>query len=538
MDDILAAPRPKEPDQWLKDTTSQKAFYHAIADFLIDQLAYQVDGITREQAAALIRPRPPERLANNQGANGHTQSAELNITVGPAPVDLYELDVALARGDKTLIIRDIHFPANDPRLGFDYVSLLALIPSLHLLNCHFYSESLSLGYAPTHSRFEDCTFHLSWQVEEGNGPGRDHVLFDHCRFEQGIAIQGNELGQPPIDSALAFFRDCVIPTGLSLREMATEIPIFADTLVHKPEITRISVANCEFAGRFALANAEAIEKIKLTSTVFKDKFALIHCPLNELLIKNVNFEGLADFYESSFNSLLIRKSIFRDFVGFEDCRFGTPGQQNGRIVLRYVTFYSFTNFRGAQFLLPLDLRNTNRSEQPNFLDAHFAKNARQHTDRETFRIIKQSFEAVGNRIEANVFYALEMEAYRRELREAARQHGWHWRCWERLLISLNFLLSRHGQSYWQPLVGIALCSAVLALQQANWRHGWVVWPETIRCYLTPLLDVLNGWAKGVVIFRPLYAGYPGHEALILLMAIALSTCTWHFLVAARRHRRR
>ena len=212
-------------------------------------------------------------------------------------------------------------------------------------------------------------------------------------------------------------------------------------------------------------------------------------------------------------------------------------QQSGSILLRYVTFYSFINFRGAQFFLPLDLRNTNRREPPNFLDCVFNKKARKGTDRETFRIIKHSFEAVGNRIEANVFYALEMEAYRRELREAASQPGGHWRLWERLLVSLNFVLSRHGQSYWQPLLGVLFCAAVIALQQANLQHGWLVWPESATWCTDPLMNTLNAWASGVIVLRLFYAAFPGHEAFILLMMVMLSTCIWHFLVATRRHHR-
>jgi len=538
MDKALSSLKPINSGEWLDDITSQEAFLKAFAGFLIKELAFQVSDVEKEQASAFITSNLPEGLYSDLVARGSAESGEALLDDSPEPIDLYDLDMNFARGQQTLVIRDVHFPANDERLGFGYTQLLKLFPSLHFYGCHFYSNDLALGYVSTTVRFEACTFHLPWQVDEASGPGQDHVLFATCRFEQGVAVQGDELGLSPIDSALVFFRDSVIRKTLSLTGVRTEIPVFANTLAHKPEIDTINIQNCELSGRFTLANTESIGEIRLASTVFKDKFALIHCPIDQFSAKNVNFEGLADFYQSTFESFLIRKSIFRDFAGFEDCRFGPSGKTNKQITLRYVSFYSFINFRNAEFCLPLDLRNTNRHEQPNFLDCSFSQSARTGTDRETFRIIKHSFEAVGNRIEANVFFAHEMEAYRRELREATREHGCRWRLWERLLVWFNFVLSRHGQSYWQPLLGVLICAAVVALQQANWLHGWLEWPEAAAKYIEPVAEALNAWAGGLIVLRPLYANFPGQEAFILLMTVLLSTCIWHFLVAARRHHRR
>ena len=59
----------------------------------------------------MIKPKPPESLANDKHSNGRAQSSEASIEVGVAPVDLYHIDVALARSEKTLIIRGVHFPA-------------------------------------------------------------------------------------------------------------------------------------------------------------------------------------------------------------------------------------------------------------------------------------------------------------------------------------------------------------------------------------------------------------------------------------------
>lgn len=542
MDPILSAPKPANVDDWLRDVESQQAFHDALAHYLAQSLAYQAIGVSRADAEAFVdaglRQASHRDEVWTDSLTPPLDASEDEDTA--SQIDLYALDINFARGQSPLMIRGVHFPAHDERLGFDYTALLRLFPALYFIDCRFTCEPLPLGYG-SYSRFEDCTFDLPWRIDEGSGPGQDHVLFDACCFEQGVTILGDELGQAPINAAQAFFRDCTIRVGLQLRNMATDIPVFAhhdETLkAHKAEIDRIEVKNCEIGGRFTLDNTFPLAEVSLTSTVFRDKFALIHCPVDRFSAKNTNFDGLVDFYQSSFESFLMRKSICRDFAGFEDCCFGEMGKPDGRITLRYVTFYSFANFRSAAFHLPLDLRSTNRREPPNFLDATFRRHARKSTDRETFRIIKHSFEAVGNRIEANTYFAYEMEAYRRELREMARRDGRHRRYWERLLITLNFVLSRHGQSYWQPLLWVLTCGAIVALQQANWQHGWLTWPEAAADVVTPLAATLNAWASGMVIFRPLYAAFPGREAFILLMAVLLSTCLWHFLVAARRHHR-
>jgi hypothetical protein len=49
---------------------------------------------------------------------------------------------------------------------------------------------------------------------------------------------------------------------------------------------------------------------------------------------------------------------------------------------------------------------------PNFLNCRLADDAIQNADRETFRIIKNAFDGVGNNIEANRYFSYEMNALR------------------------------------------------------------------------------------------------------------------------------
>jgi len=65
-------------------------------------------------------------------------------------------------------------------------------------------------------------------------------------------------------------------------------------------------------------------------------------------------------------------------------------------------------------------------------------------------------------------------------------------------------------------------------------------PAGLADWLGPVAALLNGWATGLVFLQPLFANanFKGQEALIVLVTVALSTFTWHLLVAVRRHNRR
>lgn len=445
---------------------------------------------------------------------------------------LYEVETALH--DKVLIINNMHFAPNAAEEAAGVEALLAVLRRVHFKACHFYVHSLSTNDALANFHFEDCTFYALWQQPLPETTSTGPVLYKACEFEQGVELSGGglDVGYDTL------FSDCQI-SQLTLYGMNLKgAKVFANTPDGITTVGTLRLENCQIHTKFTLDNVLGIQRIDILSCEFSKKFAMIDCRVKQLDILNTNFKGLVDFYKTEFESFRIVKSIFKDFSGFEDCVFGKNDASAGKIELRYVTFYSFINFRQARFNQPLDLRNTNRDEQPNFLDCKFSKAAELGTDRETYRIIKQSFEAVGNRIEANAFFALEMDAYRRELRERRCSNHAFFPDAEEFLLFLNSLISRHGQSYGRPLLWLLGTAALFALQQANWPHRWVALPASLADWLVPVADFLNAWAKGLVFFEPLYAKFKSQEALVLLVAVLLSTFTWHLLVAVRRHNRR
>ena len=182
----------------------------------------------------------------------------------------------------------------------------------------------------------------------------------------------------------------------------------------------------------------------LEDTVFASKFEFKNNKVKKFRIYNSNFLKLIDMYETTYTSFSIEKSIFEDFVGFEKCVFGKSDTEDDSFVARftYATFLSFVNFRSANFKSGLDIENINLKEPPNFLNVEINNI---YSNRETYRIIKNSFDTVGNKIEANKFFSYEMKAYKRELKGTDQYQ-------EKLILFFNENISDFGQNYIKPAI--------------------------------------------------------------------------------------
>lgn len=212
---------------------------------------------------------------------------------------------------------------------------------------------------------------------------------------------------------------------------------------------KISILYCNFEGRFFFEGCKTA-KFEVLKSEFHKKVNLRNNSFLLLDVDDSNFYEVVDFHESKFGLFRINKCIFTGFVGFERCEFQRES------VFKYVTFNSFTNFRSAFFQSCLSFEYTNMMNLPNFFNCSFTKQAKKETDRETFRIIKNSFDAIGNYVEGNRFYANEMYAYERELKSKKGSRA------ERALLHLNKLFSGFGQKYWLPIVWLIALSGIFA----------------------------------------------------------------------------
>lgn len=537
---VLTSKKPLDAHEWLADTDARDEFYLELKNYLIRTIAQQID-----ESAGYVKHHLESywsKKSDQFEEDSTWQFVDDSERTVAQQKQADEYSLLRAIDDAVIAIEGIHFPAidwADPQ--HDYPQLFSSIKALSFIDCEFYDQKIfTAQLEPNYSLnmcFIGCVFHNVWDAIDGDEGVSNLPVFDSCVFKAKVLISGRISGSFASDHHSCVFKNCSL-NQVFINNARIDIRLFEFPKDKSAVLKALKIKKSTFNVKLSLSYIKTIESLEFSSTIFNKKFALTNCECNKLLIKNTNFKGLADFYSSQFAQFQLRKSIFSDFVGFEKCQFGIKqAAKMEAVTLNYVTFYSFINFRDAVFNQPLDLRNTNRKEQPNFLDAHFSDIAAESTDRETFRIIKHSFDAVGNHIEANKYFAHEMQAYRRELKkEATEGRGRHWR--ERFLLGVNAVASKHGQNYLCASAWFFAVIGIIALVLANDKYKWCIASAPIQRGLYFFGDALNGFALG---FLPLGAVFEGKEHLAFFLffaTLALSGITWHLLVAIRRHSKR
>lgn len=212
---------------------------------------------------------------------------------------------------------------------------------------------------------------------------------------------------------------------------------------------------------------------KKTSIKFKECIFLDSIDFSLLLkAKNVYFSNDCTFFEN----IEFVNQIFSGFFIFEGCKVHKDIKFQNIVFNKTTSFidsefhqeftFIHTRFEGlalfnqvkADILL---FDNSYFSVESNFLDIK-AKMA----DRETARIIKNSFEKENNIIEANKFYALEMEKKEEELIK-----NWFSKdFFELIIFKLHRLSSNYSQDYILPLFWIFNISIFYLMYTSTLHH--------------------------------------------------------------------
>lgn len=320
------------------------------------------------------------------------------------------------------------------------------------------------------------------------------------------------------------FNDCTFNKQLSLFRGTYKKSIFNNTNRYIQKISELKIENCEFDEGLSLNKSE-VDTLIIQNMVFEGKVEFKECVIKYTLISNVNFKSLFDAYKTKFNHFKINQSIFDDFSGFEKCEFGCIDNTcPEKIEFEYVTFLNFTNFRKAKFYNGLDFEHTNLKESPNFLNAEINY---KNTNRETFRIIKYSFDKIGNQIEANKYFALEMKKYKEELKAKKGLSA------EKAVLWLNESISNFGSSIFTPLFLMITTSVIYYFSILGYENNYLYKIyEPLNEYIIWIANIGNTFAKGI----PPYGRFlkEGMEFVTLIYHILFLTFTWHFLVAVKR----
>lgn len=252
----------------------------------------------------------------------------------------------------------------------------------------------------------------------------------HCNFLGDVNITNDYSHKKNINyNYIGFnvFEECDFKKNISIKDIKMN-GIFIKVASEKNNkidegkliFNEISILDCNFDSSFKVNGSEdkeegfpiKIEKITIKNTKFKSKFELKNAIVKNINFNNSNVSGVFDVYQSSFMKARFYKSIFEDFAAFEYVVFGNEKKENITEFI-YTTFKDFSNFRNTKFTSGLNFSSANIKQEPNFLNTDINLVG---TDRETLRIVKNSFAQNNNKIEANRFFVHEMNSYREEMK--------------------------------------------------------------------------------------------------------------------------
>lgn len=489
-----------------------KNFYNDLYQYIAQQLSHQVNQEAGFIYNALAQYQQKEALVQDW----EFMYDESNHTAFPS---YHEQRYALQENLEAypLHLSNLTLPiSHHHHLNLKFINLFKTVT---FNNCSFISteaqEPLSTEGWLHKLYFASCQFNCDVVVSGFEDHSDFDYLFNHCSFTKKVTIDNGRFdlqdhsdeNHTNVIPYKAIFNDLQQLARLSIQGLYQNLPLFCKN-GQASNINNITIENCKFTCELKL-----------------------QLDINELIVKNVIFNQLLDISQSKIQNISFEQVVCKSAVSFQNSALGLAAATGSGISFNYVDFIGFVNFRGARFSAALDLINNKFHHQPNFLSASFNEAAAEYTSRETFRIIKHSFNAVGNNIEANRFFAYEMEAYRAEL----KHHKANGSVKERLLLYINWLISNHGQSYTRALAWwcgiIFITGMVLTNHELQWIRVDFSGP---KWWQTPR-DIINGIATGFIPFSAIYKGYKHYEAFILVMGLLLSAVTWQLLVALRRH---
>lgn len=332
------------------------------------------------------------------------------------------------------VIKGFIFPKLKPsktnQHEFHFFNYLSSLKNIKFESCKFFSK-----YCFSHNIrifYQNCVFDTSWTVLNTpileNETNYEQVLYSDCIFKENVDILSQKTDQI-ITFETFIFRDCHFKKYLKLCDAKFNKPIFKNSNKYENKkykfyiIKEFFISRCEFVDKFIL-NSMASHFINIEDSKFKSKFELKAGLIRSIAIKNSNFDKLFDSHNTKYGDFYCFKCIFSDLVILEKCYFANFRTATKIAEFTYVTFLGIVNFRESFFKRGLNIKTVNLKVTPNFLNIKIHEKGKEyleHTNRETYRIIKDSFDKSGNHIEANKFFIREMNAYRNEMRQYKKE---------------------------------------------------------------------------------------------------------------------
>jgi hypothetical protein len=286
-----------------------------------------------------------------------------------------------------------------------------------------YPEMLEADVLPSRLCFYNSIFNEKW-IHIIN---LNYVYYSECTFNDEIYFAHPESVSKDVKMKKLEFQKCMIEKSFNLHYSKNSIC----------EIEQIDIQNTTFKSEF-LINNSIIENISLFLNTFESIVELNENRINVFDCSQSKFNGITTFTGTTFKSIKFKAIVFDKLVIFNNIKI------KNILDLKGITFRDEANF--------LEMKNIKEGK----LETKNIEN------RETARIIKHSLDKVGNIIEANKFYTLEMEHYKKELDESKESN-----IQEKFIFWMNKTISNFGQSWILPIFWIFIITMVFIIFSGN-----------------------------------------------------------------------
>ncbi|WP_218690176.1 hypothetical protein [Psychrobacter sp. BF1] len=475
-------------------------------------------------------------------------------------------------GNINIVIENIVFP-NDDNLKYlesEIREILWRMGRIDFINCKFKSNNFRIN---NNVYFEDCIFQKSLSIKPfSKNKFNDRYRYLDCTFDKEVYVIPSNENEAVLCN---LFKECNFLDKLNIRDLVFKkflfsfsdpLSILENQSVTNPQTNEkiniekieeryifddLIINNCVFEKDLKLNgfSEDYLQKIRnlgcklqksdliignleIIDTKFESKLEIKSTSIENFKFTNSNVEKIFDTFQSKFIKAKFSKSIFSDFAGFEEVKFGSIDKKDNIsfiTIFEHVTFLDFSSFREANFKSGLDFSKTNLKDKPNFLGVKIDS---LNTKRETFRIVKSSFDNASNQIEANKYFVKEMNAYRRELRENKGD------CSERVILFFNRIISNFGTSYIWPILYLILFIIVYTFLLRTYQNEMQYRTYALPLYLDCITEWLNTGARNFLPFARFVGGSKGFEFVSLLFYIIFGVFIWQIIVAVKRHTQR
>ena len=351
----------------------------------------------------------------------------------------------------------------------------------------FWNEDINLDW---HIRFKDSNININIQDIELDEIYLLTKNFNNCTFEN-LSLLSN-----------------VKTLHIDLNFNDIKLLQFAITKIANNGVNKIIIGNTN------------IGQATIIDNIFKSDFIIYSSQIDSIEVRDVDFEALAEFRTVVFkNKFDFEEISYKGLVLFDKCLFNTKAE------FKYITFEKFTSFRGSVFNNGLNLDFTSCDNEINFfgISGLDKTESKKHTSQETYRIIKNNFEKIGNKIEANKYHSLELESKRRDL----EKNKWV-NMGDYIVFKLHHISSNHSTNWVLALLWIILVGFL----------------TTIFLHLNAAKELfINPFKAFDYLFKYIYIGNMDdelkHNSLVFLFnKVSLGYLYYQFLTAVRKDTRK